>query len=332
MPILTDEIVHRVLPEIVPPPRVPEGVSAEAVARRASELESALERRIFLWTTALQAHIEAERWSDWANNIPGFQGATYGFVPVSSQTRLPNGVESFGGYVFGVALEIEGPSETQPIQEAERFIYSQAPVALIFNRRQIELHVANPTYPRSGTGACWARSKRSAIEPLAADGILTAAHIVDGLRLGDTVYMDNGGKPWHLGDRGTKQVDAALIVKAGCIPATATRLHVQDMPEDGGAVTFRGAQTKGTLNARITHSISHPTYLADIFPMRVFMDKFGRPGDSGALVSEARTGRGVGVYIGRDPVPRSVGGASVWEGTSQFLTQAQFNLRIDLFN
>ena len=38
-----------------------------------------------------------------------------------------------------------------------------------------------------------------------------------------------------------------------------------------------------------------------------------------------------GVYIGRDPVPRSVGGASVWEGTSQFLTQAQFNLRIDLF-
>jgi len=116
--------------------------------------------------------------------------------------------------------------------------------------------------------------------------------------------MDNGGKPWHLGDRGTKQVDAALIVKAGCIPATATRLHVQTCLRMEEPSLFEVHKQKA-LESR-SHTRFHIDILGGYFSNASLHGQIWPPRDSGALVSEARTGRGVGVYIGRDPVPRSV--------------------------
>ena len=65
--------------------------------------------------------------------------------------------------------------------------------------------------------------------------------------------------------------------------------------------------------------------------MRVFFDKHGIPGDSGALVKDSVTGRGVGIYMGRDPVPSSLGGPAVYEGVAQALPQAGYELELDLF-
>ena len=103
MPELTNNIVESLLPAVDPEARVPQGVTADEVSARSESL-TYIERRIFRWTTALQALIESERWD---REIAGFQYATYGFVPISGVIQLPAGVNTIGGYVFGVAIELE---------------------------------------------------------------------------------------------------------------------------------------------------------------------------------------------------------------------------------
>jgi hypothetical protein len=322
MPSLTNEIIQALLPPTEPEIQAPEGLLRSFETRLAG-LTSALERRTFLWVTALQARIERERWDQ---RVPGFLYATYGFVPVSGSPAHP-GIPLSGGYVFGVAIERE-PASALATQEVEPLFQNGATLAQVINGRGIEFHIANPTMP-NGTGACWARSMKSMIRP-AADGVLTAAHVVTGVTLGSSVVMSDPG-PWNLGDRGSCKIDAALIVKAGCIPAGTLALAVQFNPLPGTDVVFDGAASGGSITAKITHTLVHPTYLSDRHPMRVFMDNFGIAGDSGALVKEVKSGLGVGLYSGREPVPPALGAAGVYEGVAQVLSQAQDALQIDLF-
>lgn len=328
MPPLTDEIAFRVLPEIDAPPRFPEGVQREAVLMLAERLQSQVTRKALLWVTALQAHIEKELWLNWANNIPGFQGVTYGFVPVAEGSRANGGIKQYGSYVFGVAIEIE-PGES-PDQAIELLRYENIPFACVFNRRPAELHVANPNFP-VGTGACWARSQKRKIQP-ASDGVLTAAHVVQQARLRGPVSMDAPGL-WHLGDRGTCKIDAALVVQTGCIPSGTSRLPIQYHPIGTTDVFFDGVGTAGTVHARITHTITHPTYLSGRNPMRVFFDKYGVSGDSGALIREKNTGLGVALYMGRELVPPFIGAPATmatFEGVAQHLGQAEYVLQAEL--
>jgi hypothetical protein len=294
MPSLTNEIIQALLPPTEPELQAPEGLLRSFEARLAG-LDSSVERRVFLWATALQARIERERWDQ---RLPGFLYATYGFLPVSGTTAF-SGIPYSGGYVFGVAIERE-PDGDLVTQEVEPLVQNGVTLAQVINRRGIEFHIANPTMP-NGTGACWARSKKSMIRP-AADGVLMPAHVVTGVTLGSSVIMSGPGS-WNLGDRGSCKIDAALIVQAGCIPAATSALTVQFNPLPGTDVVFDGAATGGSIYAKITHTQVHPTYLSDRHPMRVFMDNFGTAGDSGALVREVKTGLGVGLYSGREPVP-----------------------------
>jgi hypothetical protein len=273
----------------------------------------------------LQARIESERWD---RQIPGFQYATYGFVPISDAIQLPTGVNTVGGYVFGVAIELEAAGD-EPFQEAESFIENGVTVPRILNWRSIERDVANPVSPLSGTGACWAHSKNPAIKP-AADGVLTAAHVVASVSLRSPVGMSDS-LTWHLGDRGSCKIDAALVVRVGCIPRNVTPLVVQNNPVPSKDVTIHGAASKRVITARITHAQVHPTYMDANHPMRVFFDKHGIRGDSGALVQETKTKLGVGVYMGRYPIPPKLGAPPVYQGGAQALSQAQDELQLDLF-
>lgn len=323
MPELTNNIVESLLPAVDPEARVPQGVTADEVSARSESL-TYIERRIFRWTTALQALIESERWD---REIAGFQYATYGFVPISGVIQLPAGVNTIGGYVFGVAIELEAAGEV-PLQEAESFVQNGVTIARILNWRRVEFDVANPIAPR-GTGACWAHSKNRHILP-AADGVLTAAHVVAGLSLRSSVAMSDPGS-WYLGDRGSCKIDAALIVQANCIPGSAATLSVQNNPLPTKDVTIHGAASSHVITAKITHAQVHPTYLSGDHPMRVFFDKHGIPGDSGALVRETTTGLGVGIYMGRYPIPPSPGARPVYEGGAQALSQAQDELQLNLW-
>jgi hypothetical protein len=236
-------------------------------------------------------------------------------------------VNAIGGYVFGVAIELEAAAEV-PFQEAESFVQNGVTMARILNWRRIKFDVANPIAPR-GTGACWAHSKNPRIRP-AADGVLTAAHVVAGLPLRSSVAMSGSGS-WYLGDRGSCKIDAALIVQAKCIPTGATTLSVQNSPLVAKDVTIHGAASSRAITAKITHAQVHPTYLSGDHPMRLFFDKHGINGDSGALVRETTTGLGVGIYMGRYPIPPSPGAPPVYEGGAQALSQAQDELQVDLF-
>jgi hypothetical protein len=323
MPDLTGAIVESLLPPTDAGERFPVGVTASSIEAASADL-TYFQRRIFRWTTVLQARIESELWE---RQIPGFQYATYGFVPVSAGVRLPSGVRTMGGFVFGVALEMEAAGDG-PLQEAQSFEQNGVTVGRILNWRTMERDVANPIAPR-GTGACWARSKNPAIWP-AADGVLTAAHVVAGVSLRSSVAMSDRGS-WNLGDRGSCKIDAALIVQAGCIPVSSSPLRVQFNPLPSRTVTIYGAASAAAITARITHAQVHPTYLSADHPMRVFFDRHGIAGDSGALVLEGTTGLGVGVYMGRYPIPPSFGAAPIYEGGAQALSQAQHELQLDLF-
>ena len=324
MPDLTDEAVNQLLPGIQPNLRVPVGVNRNVFDPRFERL-SALQSRILRWTTTLQAQIESERWD---YQLPGFQYATFGFVPVAEIVQLPAGVISYGGYVFGVAIELEASGEN-PVQQIEGFSYAGATLARVLNWRTMEPHIPHPTFPSAGTGACYAHSRKGAISPADADGVLTAGHVVRG-KLGSPVTMSTSSG-WKLGDRGSCKIDAALIVLAGSLPSSLSSLAVQANPVASSMVEFYGEATKGLITARITHTQIHSTYLSDEHPMRVFFDKPGIAGDSGALVLEQGTKTGVGIYMGSYPIPPTGGGQPVQEGGAQALSQAQHVLQLDLY-
>jgi hypothetical protein len=319
VPELTDEIVQQLLPEGEPSrDSVPDGIGAHELAALADSLQPQA-RRIFLWQTALQARVERERWN---RQVPGFQYATFGFVPIGAN-QPPPGLRTAGGYVFGVAIEVE-PDVDGSSQQVQLFVENRASIARVINRRRVDLDVAHPI---TGTGACWARSKKSAMSP-PRDGVLTAEHVVAGLPLGAAVSMSQPG-PWFLGDCGTCKIDAALIVKRDCIPSSAKKLVVQTNPIAYTHVEILGAASPSPIRATITHSLVYPNDLSDRNPMRVFLDTFGKKGDSGALVWEQRTHAGVGIYMGTDPV--SLGISDGKEGVAQALVQATDALQLDVF-
>src|SRR6185437_10599151 len=108
--------------------------------------------------------------------------------------------------------------------------------------------------------ACWARSQKSRISP-AADGVLTAEHVVTGLPLTSPVVMSGGGS-WYLGDRGDCKIDASLIVQTNCIPSGTAKLRVEYNPQSNMSVEIHGAASGTIISAKITHTLVHPTYLS----------------------------------------------------------------------
>jgi hypothetical protein len=315
MPDLTLDIIQSLVPPTDAPERLPAGVSPDLVSARRRSLNIE-QQRIYRWLTFLQAVAESQRFD---RDYPGFQYFTFGFIPLG---RRADNVPYRGGYTFGIALELE-EGESGPDQEVLPITDGDVVHPLVINRRKAKLDVIDPTNP-PGTGACWAKSRKKAITP-AADGVLTAEHVVSGRALQSSVSMSDG-KTWHLGDRGSCKLDAALIVQAGCIPQNATTLNVQSTPVPPAQISFHGSATGHVITASITHAMIHSTYLNHANPMRVFFDKHGIGGDSGALVKETGSGLGVGIYMGVAPVPGTTG-----EGIAQALSQAQDSLQLDLF-
>ena len=316
---LEDFTITSLLPVATGRVVLPENVSRAEYDTRFGSLDSQRERDIYRMTTACQAAIENLHYD---RNWPGFEGASYGFIPVGENTVIPNGIASSNGYVFGAAIKI------LPRGEAAQFVeiveYGNLQFAVVFNAMRSILHVANPTYP-TGTGACWAKSLRSAIKP-ASDGVLTAAHNVKGVHLTGSVSMSDPGS-WYLGDRRTCKIDAALVVKAGCIPGSASRLTVRDYPLATQSFTFTGVGSGGTITGKIQHSVPNPTSFNEAHPLRLYLETFGVHGDSGALVTDSSSGEGLGIYIGSLANP----GSGVVSGIAQLLSQAEHALNIECY-
>jgi hypothetical protein len=283
--------------------------------RRVQELDE-LRGRSLAWCAVLQALAEAERWDQ---QYAGFRFATFGFIPMLNQ-----GQES---YVFGGAIEL-GPHDGAPTQDVRSVQVQEQHFPLVINRRSYIWHVANPVLPHPGTGACWARSRRSM--STANEGVLTAEHVIAGTSLGGAVHMDVAGA-WTLADSGTCKIDAALVTLSGSIPSSAASLAVQNVPCPGTSVEILGNASPAPIVGNVTHTMIFSTYLSELHPMRVFLDVHGIHGDSGGLVRETSGGPGVGLYMGQPHTPQSSPSGQPVEGICQYLLQAQDALELDLF-
>ncbi|MGE3336007.1 MAG: hypothetical protein AB7I36_20395 [Rhodospirillaceae bacterium] len=322
MPPLTDQAIKELLPASEPPRGVvPQQVTASAIARRYEGLRTSALRQTFAWMTAMQAAFEAD--SSY-QAFPGFQWATYGFVPVPKELELPGRIRSFDSYVFGIAVQIE-PDAVGPDVICDSLEVGDEIVPLVVRAVPVEPHSPHPS--PAGTGACWARSRRPGMRT-PRDGVLTVSHAFRVLTRGVRVPMDVGG-PWCLSDVGPVGIDAALVGLSGCIPSAAVALSVDAHPVAGADVVFEG-RASGPVTARITHTLAHPTFFGMSHPMRVFLDQHGQYGDSGALVTDTQTRNGVGLYMGKVIVPDGRGGFTP-EGICQLLEQVRDGLILDLF-
>jgi hypothetical protein len=324
---LTNEIMDSLLPQFLPAP-ILSFQHLEIITGRLAVLDPARQRAL-AWSGILQE--EAER-TELHLRYAGFRFATFGFIPVME--RAPPPLLSVGGYVFGTAIE-RGPvnQSTTPSQIIEAQEIAGQSFALVLNRRQFFLDVANPVHPRPGTGACWAKSNRTMLAGVSPDGILTAEHVISGTALGGNVTAALPGSSsttWQLADCGDCKIDAALITQSGSIPSAAKKLSVQTSPSPGTDVEILGNASPNPTTGKITHTMIFPTYLSELNPMRVFLDVHGIGGDSGALVRETPKGAAVGIYMGQTAATHTAPGGGTVEGICQYLEQARAALDVDL--
>ncbi|MFV0645224.1 MAG: hypothetical protein ACK5NN_12120 [Sphingomonadaceae bacterium] len=320
MPRLSNEIIDDLLPERTPPFLVPPGMQEGQILDLIGSAQTEREQHIAIWLTFFQSAIE----TDWpGSQYGGFQYATYGFIPVSE-----TGQRFFGSrhpFVFGASIEIE-ESFNLPTQEYATGAAEGVELSIVINRRSAELHSSTVTGLKGpGTVACWAKSNKTNIAP--SEGILTANHVVEAEKIGQSVSCTLPGV-WHLADRGGCKIDAALVVNnQQGIPATCAPLNVERLPIAGTDVEFTGAQSSQPISAKVTHSFVHPSLLTTRHPMRIFLDDYGLGGDSGALVEMASNGNGAGIYMGRNPID----GGHDYEGVAQALAQAVHQLMLSVY-
>ena len=130
MPELTDKAVESLLPSTQPELVLPAGVTAEDLSRRSERLNNQ-QRRILRWTASLQGIVERERWD---HQRPGFQYATFGFVPISGELELPNGVVHDGGYVLALPWSWKQRVTTHS-SKSRVSLFGNATLARVFNWR-----------------------------------------------------------------------------------------------------------------------------------------------------------------------------------------------------
>ena len=266
--------------------------------------------------------------------------ATFGFVPVGpALAEAPRFVDRFRAsprFVFGVSIHAEADGEASDQFLAGEVTYADRnfPVVVTQSRLRRESIPPHPDYPtKVGSGTCWVRSSDSSAPW--DYGILTARHVVDHLTVGDAVSLNastahSSPAKGAVADLGACAIDAAIIeIDESDWPSTLRPL--------GMAGPFPRPLAPGTdvrLDGRYTaakscKSLSHhplPHYWGAMMGQRLVIDDHGRGGDSGGLVREAKTGLGIGVYMGR--IDDGAGGHN---GLCQDLYQASVYLEADLY-
>lgn len=315
MPRLTRATVRILTPATPPPPLFPR--LSDPTAFIAAQNLPPIPRRIFEWVSALQNFTE----DNWRNLSPVIEpdSVTYGFIPIAG--RSPPDVKVHNEYVFGVCVEKETPDVRDARQSIETFAFAERQFPLVINFRPFERHIVEVGV---GTATCWSRSDSAPFS----EGVLTAAHCLASYRRGDLVKCSLPGD-WRFANAASAKIDAALVSQSGAIPPHAARLPVMRHPVPSLDVAFLGAATRKRIYASVTHALVHPSTLSAMHPMRVFMDAWGQPGDSGALVEDDPFRHGVGIYMGAQPIVRD-DGLPDSEGVSQLLAQAVMVLGLDL--
>jgi hypothetical protein len=202
-------------------------------------------------------------------------------------------------------------------------IIDQNEFPLFFRRIDRKLHEFKSN-PPGGTGGCYAR--RNSVTD--SQGILTAKHVV-GNQIGSKLKLSCGcaGEVICVGPDG---IDSA-IVSSNCYthtfssPKTKLIEPMKLIPPWLG-VKFWGS-TSGWVNTTITSvTDTRGIYNTSILPSRIFLNKSGQRGDSGALIKSLSDDIPLGIYMGEAINPS--GGA---EGLAQNLYQASIIMDFSIY-
>jgi hypothetical protein len=242
-----------------------------------------------------------------------------------------------GGWRFGVVIGIvpKVPSEetlhTPPdLSEMDRRIVERGRLATfpVLVEWRVIRGDAPPNPAGSATSACYARPRRGKHFYCGirwTDGILIARHVLvpNYVSPGTKVPMSTGvpfqATVVEIDSKDT--IDAAVLGISGSIPPTSAQLSLPTIVGSNAQVSVAGAVSQ--FKAKVLRVLEDPKYFGNLVTHRVFIDAHGRPGDSGALVTD-NAGNAIGLYIGPDGIST--------EGIAQHMRQVVTYFDIDLYN
>jgi hypothetical protein len=306
---LSPQAISRLLP-----PGLPDFELPERALRAFREIEGGAENpygRSFLWSlyvmmlyrNNLSSVLEHFQWAKFPDQVQ----PSVGFFPIDwhiythaakylSDANRELGV-FFGAVLYDRRFE-PPPIQPYPLPTSPSISVVQFPVVFV-------LH--SPIDPANAASTCWAKDVSNI------EGVLTCKHAVAGLATNSNVAMANGSTG-RLISFGAGAVDAAFIETQGGVPSSVKQLAIEDHPVNGSTVSanFRSRHVR---NAQILNSWYFADNLDPYNAMRVFIDHWGQPADSGSLVSTTST-KGVGIYTG------TFAGNGTQQGICQYLLQA----------
>ena len=293
---LSMQAISRLLPQGLPDFRLP-----EIASQTFSELEGGADNplgRAFLWSQYISyvyrdnlypviQHFQAEPDPD--TKVPRPINPSVGFFPIdqyiytyASKYLSTDALDL--GFFFGAVLYDRRwqPPAISPYQLPTQpaVLVVQYPVTFIPHA---------PLDPANAAATCWVSDTNKT------QGILTCKHAIVGLSRGSNVAMKDGSTGQLIGFA-PGSVDAAFIETRSGMPANVNSLAIESHPINGSTVSadFR---SRRIANAQILNSWYFADNLDPYNAMRVYIDHWGRPSDSGSLVSTG-AGKGVGVYTG----------------------------------
>lgn len=329
---LSNEIISKILPEREAPwspdsPLENEKFASFRNTDRYGDFGD-LRQRSYAWQKALTRLLREN--SDWATDSFTARGSedknfefAVGFVDFDASLKsseLAYEVTKDTGYFFGAVVFDKLHSSGKPFrlelnagQIDERF--TNIPVVYL---NVAEIADSPPTLTNATVGS-WAAERGDGI----VDDIITAKHAVSGLAINQNVSF-SGGASGRLVAFCPSSVDAALV-ESPVMPKNAPPLLTVDQePVIGESVEFVG-DVSGYKSGKITKTWVFPDDLSEYDPQRVYLDFRGRPGDSGSMVKNAKTGDAVGIYVGKKK------GKTSFYGQAQYLYQAAEHLNVDLY-
>lgn len=287
---LSPQAVESLVPESRPPrlsgaARLRD-VRGPSVEERAGGLESAILQRSLLWAAAAQLAFEDSGLWHEAGSV---EAVTYGFLRLPDSDELAFGVTVYSHHsrIRPTTLNVAGRSMPVVYQSAESF------------RRQ---HRYPLEHPCRGTTACLATTTSEGTELI---GLLTAGHVVaEALRgpvnLAQNLYQCSG--TGRVAKFGPPRVDAAIVaaVQPDLNWQLGAPIQTRSTVAAGEPTRLRG-QGGGVLHGLVA-TLSNPMLAVktnyNSVEFLVLLDKPGRPGDSGALVTDPAGAHAVGLYLG----------------------------------
>jgi hypothetical protein len=318
------EVVPRGFP---PPELVPEAVRAVAEG-----VPDELNRRSLLWTAAIFS--ELRYWRERGDRPPeavGPSGQRAPWPPLMQLLEmLPRDSVAVGLLDpkfevagFGLVVHLTGGEPRMLFAGNVRLPRLEPTFPLVVGRYWEDLHQTPNVHPTNGRSTCWAQSNITG-----QCGILTAKHCANGIPVRGSMALTPNGHGTVVA-KGQYVIDAAFVATPNASVTGRAALAAVSFPVGGAPATINlGTGTIPATIVRVTDTLG----VLDDFnhPVKVYLDKYGSPGDSGGLV-DTPSNDGVGIYCGTLSNATVAGVSGVTVGVCQHLKQAALVLDLSLY-